>query len=164
MSTIAQSRKIDRLLAEYGESHRNHTNKSIHWICVPVIFFTIFGLIRSIPVPDAFASVPYLSWASILLALALVYYLTLSFSLFLGFLIFGSLVVIGNEYLYSLNTPEMNYLLIISAALFVIAWVGQFIGHKIEGKKPSFLKDLQFLLIGPAWLMHFIYKKIGIPY
>jgi uncharacterized membrane protein YGL010W len=48
--------------------------------------------------------------------------------------------------------------------LFVLAWIGQFIGHQIEGHKPSFLKDVVFLLIGPAWLMHFIYKKLDIAY
>jgi uncharacterized membrane protein YGL010W len=42
--------------------------------------------------------------------------------------------------------------------------VGQFIGHKIEGKKPSFFKDILFLLIGPLWLLSFIYKKVGISY
>jgi uncharacterized membrane protein YGL010W len=49
-----------------------------------------------------------------------------------------------------------------SVAIFIIAWIGQFYGHNIEGKKPSFLKDIQFLLIGPMWLMSFIYKKWGI--
>jgi uncharacterized membrane protein YGL010W len=49
-------------------------------------------------------------------------------------------------------------------ALFIVAWIFQFIGHKIEGKKPSFFKDLQFLLIGPAWLLSFIYQKVGIRY
>ena len=51
----------------------------------------------------------------------------------------------------------------ISLSIFIIAWIGQFIGHKIEGMKPSFLKDIQFLLIGPAWLLSFIYKKLNIP-
>ncbi len=48
--------------------------------------------------------------------------------------------------------------------VFVVAWIGQFIGHKIEGKKPSFLQDLQFLLIGPVWLLGFIYRNLGIRY
>ena len=48
--------------------------------------------------------------------------------------------------------------------LFVLAWLGQFYGHKIEGKKPSFLKDIQFLMIGPAWLMSFIYQKLGVKF
>ena len=65
------------------------------------------------------------------------------------------------------SSIEQNYqrpLWIFSVIIFVIAWIGQFIGHKIEGKKPSFIEDLQFLLIGPAWLLSFIYKKIGIKY
>lgn len=161
MNTKTAARKIDQLLSEYGESHQNKINKTIHWICVPIIFFSIFGLIRSIPVPEFMAAIPYLSWASIILALALVYYLTLSFPLFLGFILFGSAVVLGNEIIYSYGS---SYLLVFSATVFVLAWIGQFIGHNIEGKKPSFFKDLQFLLIGPAWLMHFIYKKFGIPY
>lgn len=161
MSTATSSRKINQLLSEYGESHQNKINKTIHWICVPIIFFSIFGLIRSIPVPEFMATIPYLSWASVLLTLALVYYLTLSIPLFLGFVLFGAIVVMGNEIIYSYGK---HYLLIFSALVFVLAWIGQFIGHSIEGKKPSFFKDLQFLLVGPAWLMHFIYKKIGIPY
>jgi uncharacterized membrane protein YGL010W len=49
----------------------------------------------------------------------------------------------------------------ICLTLFVVAWIGQFIGHKIEGKKPSFFKDVQFLLIGPAWLLSKVYRKAG---
>lgn len=161
MSTAKPLRKINQLLSEYGESHQNKINKTIHWICVPIIFFSVFGLIRSIPVPEFMATIPYLSWASVILTLALVYYLILSFPLFLGFVLFGAIVVMGNEIIYSYGKL---YLLIFSTVVFILAWIGQFIGHKIEGKKPSFFKDLQFLLIGPAWLMHFIYKKIGIPY
>jgi uncharacterized membrane protein YGL010W len=158
---IEKNRKIEQLLKEYGESHQHKINKTIHWICVPVIFFSIFGLIRSIPFPFQTESIPYLSWASIILFFVLVYYVIISPMLFLGFILFGSLVVLGNEYLYNYGR---SYLLVVSVSVFVIAWIGQFIGHNIEGKKPSFFKDLQFLLIGPAWLMHFIYKKIGIPY
>lgn len=162
MSTpVASNRKVDLLLEEYGSSHKNKVNKAIHWICVPIIFFSIFGLVRSIPTPAVFNQVPYLSWASILLVFALIYYITLSFQLTIGFVLFGSIVVLGNEYLFSVGNI---YLLISSILFFAIAWTGQFIGHGIEGKKPSFLKDLQFLMIGPAWLMHFIYKKIKIRY
>ena len=73
--------------------------------------------------------------------------------------------VVGVIILWGNHLIEQNYqrpLWIFSVIIFVIAWTGQFIGHKIEGKKPSFIKDIQFLLIGPAWLLSFIYKKIGI--
>ena len=54
--------------------------------------------------------------------------------------------------------------LAIAAAVFVVAWIGQFIGHAIEGKKPSFFEDVKFLLVGPAWLLHFVYRRAGIRY
>ena len=145
-------RKIDALLAEYGESHQNQTNKSIHWICVPLIFFSVVGLIASIP--SGFVQQilgegnPY------------AYYVTLSIGLTVGMALFGLLCL----YVSNLISGAGMSLWIVSLVVFALAWVGQFYGHKIEGKKPSFFKDLQFLLIGPAWLMHFIYKKLGIPY
>jgi uncharacterized membrane protein YGL010W len=76
-------------------------------------------------------------------------------------MLFGVLCLfLINIIVRTLDTP----LWVISLIIFFVAWIGQFYGHKVEGKKPSFLKDIQFLLIGPAWLMHFIYKRLGIPY
>jgi uncharacterized membrane protein YGL010W len=156
------SRKIDLLLEDYGESHQNTVNKTIHWICVPIIFFSIVGLIRSIPAFTAMENIPYLNWANILLVPVLLYYLVLSFPLFIGFIFFGGMVSFINDWIATQNGTV--YLAIFSFIIFILAWIGQFIGHAIEGKKPSFLKDLQFLLVGPAWLMHFIFKKSGIKY
>lgn len=53
---------------------------------------------------------------------------------------------------------------LLSVIVFVIAWIGQFVGHQIEGKKPSFFKDLQFLLIGPLWLLAFVYRHFNWAY
>jgi uncharacterized membrane protein YGL010W len=158
-------RKIDSLLSEYGESHQNATNKLIHWICVPLIFFSVMGLVASIPSGVLRSLLGdgslYANWAAVLLALALVYYITLSIPLSIGMLLFASLCLFLINKIVIMNAAP---LWAISLGIFVVAWIGQFYGHKIEGKKPSFLKDVQFLMIGPAWLMHFIYKKIGIPY
>jgi uncharacterized membrane protein YGL010W len=157
-------RKIDALLAEYGESHQNQTNKNIHWICVPLIFFSVVGLIAAIPsgiVQEILGEGnPYANWATITLILITAYYITLSISLTIGMVLFGLLC------LWIANTIAGSgaQLWVVCLIIFALAWVGQFYGHKVEGKKPSFFKDLQFLLIGPAWLMHFIYKKMGIPY
>ena len=155
---------LQNWLDEYGESHQNPTNKAVHWICVPAIFFSVVGLIWSIPFPDFLewkVMGQELNWAFIALGLVFLYYLTLSFSLSVGLFLFGALCLAGNSYLDGL---ELMPLWGISLIIFAVAWVGQFWGHKIEGKKPSFFKDIQFLMIGPAWLMHFIYKKLGIPY
>lgn len=158
-------RKIDQLLAEYGESHQNSTNKSIHWICVPLIFLSVVGLIASIP-SSMVQSVlgennPYANWAAIVLILVLIYYVSLSIPLSIGMMLFGALCLFIVNFIVRLNIAP---LWMVSLIIFALAWIGQFYGHKVEGKKPSFLKDVQFLLIGPAWLMHFIYKRVGIPY
>jgi uncharacterized membrane protein YGL010W len=159
-------KSTDQWLAEYGESHQNHTNKLVHWVCVPLIMFSVIGLLWSIPsgyfsnfFPSAYAD--FINWGTIFLALALLFYLQLSFTLFVGMLLIAFLIVAGNYFLLQNATLP---LWAISLIIFAFAWVGQFIGHKIEGKKPSFFKDLQFLLIGPAWLLSFIYRKVGIPY
>jgi len=157
-------RKIDALLHEYGLSHQNATNKLIHWFCVPAIFFSIVGLVFSIPVGPLPELLPFLgsfaNWATITLVIVLIYYVTLSGPLTLGMLFFSALCLALANYM----ALTFGYLWAISLGVFVLAWIIQFYGHKIEGKKPSFLKDIQFLMIGPAWLMHFIYKKWGLSY
>ena len=158
-------RRIDALLSEYGESHQNETNKAIHWICVPLIFFSVIGLIASVP-SGIVQSVmgegnPYANWATVLLILVIVYYASLSIWLTIGMALFCLLCL----WLVNLIVQvDIAPLWLVCIGIFIAAWIGQFYGHKIEGKKPSFLKDVQFLMIGPAWLMHFLYKKIGIPY
>ena len=158
-------RKSDSLLAEYGESHQNKTNKLIHWFCVPAIFFSVVGLVFSIPSGFLSDQLPFLgdfaNWATLTLFLVLIYYISLSPALTLGMLLFSAFCLALANYLAISFPGNLAY---ISLAVFVIAWIVQFYGHKIEGKKPSFLKDVQFLMIGPAWLMHFIYKKVGIGY
>ncbi|KQT35930.1 hypothetical protein ASG22_02605 [Chryseobacterium sp. Leaf405] len=156
-------RKIDLLLAEYGESHRNSTNKLIHWICVPLIFWTILGFISYIPTPNIYLKYfGFLSVASfIALVLVTIFYFRLSWRIAL-IMIFVMLLM---EHLVSLaNVTFGKNSWIFYLAVFIITWILQFVGHKIEGKKPSFLKDLQFLLIGPIWLLSFLLKKMGIKY
>lgn len=152
-------RVIDQLLEEYGESHKNDVNKTIHWICIPIIVFSLIGMLWSIPLRSANG---WFNVGTVAIFLALLYYIRLSIPLFLGFTVLSLLILAGNNFLYTLLHHSSEKLLIISLLLFILSWIAQFYGHKIEGKKPSFLKDIQFLLIGPAWLLHAIYKKIGI--
>jgi len=145
---------IQQWFDEYGESHQNKTNKLVHWICVPSIFFSIVCLLSLIPIAGRF------SVASLAMILAALFYVTISPRITIGLVLFYLLCLWGASQLAKLSIPLWQTAL----AIFVIAWIGQFIGHKIEGKKPSFLKDVQFLLIGPAWLMGFVYQKLGIRY
>ena len=152
---------IDNLLDEYGESHQDPTNKAIHWVCVPLIVLSLLGMLWSVPVPEAFVEIsPAMNWATLFMMASLVYYFIMSIPLALGMIVVVALFVAALYGLASLPVP----LWATSLGIFVAAWIGQFIGHIIEGRKPSFFKDVQFLMIGPMWLLSFVYRKLGISY
>ncbi len=151
-------KSLQQWLNEYGESHQDHANKTIHWICVPSIFFAIVGLLYGIKLPFNIFEIQA-NAAMIVLTLITIYYITLSKTLWVGLLLFAVLCL---WLCRVIEQADFIQLWLFSIIVFVVAWLGQFYGHKVEGKKPSFLKDIQFLLIGPAWLMSFIYKKLGI--
>ena len=153
---------IDSLLQTYGESHMNTTNKLIHWVCVPAIMFSLLALLFAIPF--FIERTWFANWAMVFLILAWIYYMRLSVIMMIGFIVIGLIMLLGIYGLYAYAGYDAGRLAIYALIIFVIAWIGQFIGHKIEGKKPSFLQDVQFLLIGPAWLMQFLFKKMGIDY
>lgn len=144
---------------EYALSHQNEKNQLIHYICVPAIFFSVVGLLMTIPnqlIKNIFNLYNPLieNWAFVIgILISFFFYLRLGFWHFINML---SLILIC----IAINNWIGNHanLLITSIIIFSLAWVGQFYGHKIEGKKPSFIKDLQFLLIGPLWVIH----KIGL--
>lgn len=154
-------KSVEQWLAEYGESHQNPRNKLLHWVCVPIIVVSLVGMLASLPVPAAFREIsPVLNWGTLLLAFGVIYYLLMSWSLALGMAFF---VVLGVGALRLLDRLPGS-LWAACLALFVVAWIGQFVGHYYEGKRPSFFKDVQFLMIGPLWLLSHIYRKLGIPY
>ena len=144
---------------EYAISHKNETNQLVHYICVPIIFFSVIGLLMSIP--NGFITQnlglynPLVeNWAAVIGVLISFFYIRLGFWYFLEMIFVILLCILGNFWLS--NTVN---LLFASVIIFVIGWLGQFWGHKIEGKKPSFIKDLQFLLIGPLWVLQKLGKK-----
>ena len=155
-------KSADQWFAEYGESHQDHTNELIHWICVPVIFFCVLGFVWSIPVPATLAEAfPWFNWSLAAIALVFLFYTRLSLTLAVAMLVF---MTVCHALLLQLDLRARWPIWEICLVLFVLAWIGQFIGHKVEGKKPSFLKDVQFLLIGPAWLMSLAFRKVGLKY
>lgn len=144
--TVASERPIDRMLDVYAQSHRNPTNEWIHIVCVPAIVFTLIGLLWALH--------PYLALAVVVLSLG--YYAWLSVPFMLGMLLMsGAMLVV----LFALPEGSVTT---VCAFIFVLAWVGQFIGHKIEGVKPSFFDDLRYLLIGPLFVLGFAYRRLNI--
>jgi uncharacterized membrane protein YGL010W len=148
MDHSAQARDIDLLLARYGDSHQDHTNEIIHFVCIPLIVFSLLGILWAIH-PALAAAVTLGS---------LYYYVKLSRGFAIGMGVMSALM------LGVLALLPAVLVLPASIAIFVVAWIGQFIGHKIEGKKPSFLDDVRFLLIGPLFVLSFLYRRFRLAY
>jgi uncharacterized membrane protein YGL010W len=141
MNTI-NSPRLDAYLKEYSESHQNVTNIKIHNVCVPAIMWSVLGFLHTFSLFGAF------TFAQLFIIGSLFFYASLKNSK-----IVISMALISLIMLISFNfVPNVRWT---SLGIFIIAWIGQFYGHKIEGKKPSFFKDLLFLLIGPIW----VFKK-----
>lgn len=150
MNTVAHdpaagTRRVDQLLAHYAESHRHPANELIHYTAIPLIMLSLVGLI--------YALHPYAAYAFI--AASMVYYARLSLVFFITMLAGSALVL---ALVYAMGAQRVT----ICASIFVVAWIFQFIGHKIEGKKPSFFEDLQYLWVGPLFVLSRLFGKLGI--
>ena len=140
-------RSVDQLFARYSEFHRHRANRAIHWICVPLIVWSVLGML--------WTASPIAAYAAI--AAAMLFYLWLSVRLALGMLV----VLAVMAWALPLLGPHV---LIVSIAVFVAAWTGQFVGHALEGRSPAFVDDVRQFLVGPAWLLGDLYRKLGISY
>ncbi|MGH8456155.1 MAG: DUF962 domain-containing protein [Stenotrophobium sp.] len=146
---------LNQWLNEYSESHLNPVNKTLHWLCIPQIVFAIWCGLKAIPLGGE-----WINPATVIGVLALAYYVRLSWRLALGVAGLFVLMYAGVVALQHVSGP---YFLWVAAAIFIEALVGQFIGHHYEGARPSFFKDLQFLMIGPLWLLADVYRRLSIP-
>lgn len=140
-----QPRRVDQLIAHYGQSHQHPGNELIHFIAIPLIMLSLIGML--------FALHPFVAYA--FMAASMVYYARLSI-VFLATMLVLSMLTLA---LVMAMGPQ---LLPISVAIFVGAWILQFIGHKMEGKKPSFFEDIQYLWVGPLFVLSKLFGKLGI--
>ena len=151
-------RSLESWLSEYQESHQHPINKLIHWLCIPLIIFSTAGLLWSIPLPDSMSGgYAWINPATLSCAAAMVFYLMRDLRIAAGMAVWFGLTLAAVAYIATLAP-----IWLVGAVIFVGAWVIQIWGHKVEGRKPSFFKDLSFLLVGPAWVMTAIFHALGI--
>ncbi|MGZ5180435.1 MAG: Mpo1 family 2-hydroxy fatty acid dioxygenase [Ramlibacter sp.] len=144
-ATGAAPRRVDVLLAHYAESHRDPRNEAIHCVAIPLILLSLIGLLVAVH--------PWLAYAFI--GASLVYYVRLS-------AVFLLTMAAVTAAALALVQAMGDLVLPISAAIFVVAWIAQFVGHKLEGRKPSFLEDLQYLWVGPLFVLSLGFRRLGI--
>ena len=162
MTHETAERDIDRWFAHYSGDHRNRGNQRIHVIAVPLILWSVIALLWCVPVPGTWFRQGL--WAALAMFFAWSFYWRASRSLGLGMLAWFVLLAWITRWLHGLLGTQQ--LLWLAVGVFVVAWIAQFVGHSklFEGRKPSFLTDLKYLLIGPAWVLVKLYRKLGWKY
>lgn len=139
------ARRVDQLLAHYSESHRHPTNELIHYTAIPLIMLSLVGLLYALHPMAAY----------LFIAASMVYYVRLSWVFFVVMLAGSALAL---ALVYAMGEQRVA----ICASIFVVAWIFQFIGHKVEGKKPSFFEDIQYLWVGPLFVLSRLFNKLGV--
>lgn len=154
------TRPIDRRFASYSSDHRNDANQAIHVVAVPAILWSVIALLWCIPVPGTLLQPG--AWAVLAMFAAWLYYYRASRALGLGMLLVFAAMSALTWWLH--GSLGSRGLLLAAGAVFVVAWIAQFVGHKLEGRKPSFLTDLVYLLVGPAWVLAKLLRRLRIAY
>lgn len=144
-------------LDSYSSDHQHPTNRLLHWICVPSIVWSAIAMLWTIPVPQAWFRPG--AWAVLAIVLSFAWYWKHARQLAVALLIVLVLFALSCYALFMQSGPA--WLLRLGIGVFVVAWIGQFIGHLFEGRRPSFFTDLAYLLVGPAWLMDKLLRRIG---
>jgi uncharacterized membrane protein YGL010W len=153
-------RTVNDWFASYSKDHQNPTNRRIHWICVPAILWSVIAAVWTLPVPSSLGQ-PGL-WCALVMVGVLSFYWRLSRPLGAAMIALFMVLALITHVAY--DALGATRLLELAAAVFVVAWIGQFVGHKLEGARPSFFTDLVYLLIGPAWLVGKVMRRAGIAY
>lgn len=157
MALASDQRSMREWLDSYSQDHQHPINRVLHWICVPLIVWSALALLWTAPVPPSLLRPG--AWAVFSIVLAFAWYWKRSHRLAAALLIALAIFALSCAWVFQQLVPmHMRWLAI---AVFAVAWIGQFVGHLFEGKRPSFLTDLAYLLVGPAWLMDKLLNRIG---
>ncbi len=151
-------RTLDDWFDGYDNDHRHPVNRTIHWVCVPLILWSVIALLWTLPVPSMIGRNGL--WAAVLMFFAFNFYWRLSRRMGLAMLVV--LVLFGGLAALLYRPLGAVPLAILAGIVFVAAWLGQFIGHAIEGRRPAFFTNPGYLLIGPAWLLSKLLRWGGI--
>ena len=147
-------------LQHYGDSHAELSYPALYWAAVPMVVLGTVGLLWLLPVPEEYARIsPLLNWGSTFLMAAVVYYFIISVPLAIGMLPFVVGVAACQTWL---GVSEYSPLRV-STGLLLAGTVGLWVGRRRQWSFGPVWKDLQLMMIGPAWLLSVLYRRIGIP-
>ena len=133
--------------ADYASFHGTAGNKACHYVGIPLIVLAVLALLARVPL---FAVGGFtVTLAEVALAVVTAYYLTLD-------AVLAAIMLAASVGLLVLGRPMPVW---VAAALFVLGWIFQFIGHYVyEKRAPAFFRNLAHLLVGPLWI---VAKAVG---
>ncbi len=134
---------IEALFADYGSYHQTPGNKAFHRLGIPMIVFSLIGMLTEVHL-FMLGGVRY-DLAMIVIAAASAYYFAVEWRL--------ALAMIAVSVLFYFLGAAVPFW--INLTLFVVGWIFQFIGHKVyEHKNPAFFRNFLHLLVGPLWILN----------
>ena len=133
--------------ADYASFHGTTGNKACHYVGIPLIVLALLALLARVPL---FAVGGFtVTLAEVALVVVTAYYLTLD-------AVLAAIMLAASVGLLLLGRPMPVW---VAAALFILGWIFQFIGHYVyEKRSPAFYRNLAHLLVGPLWI---VAKAVG---
>jgi len=152
---------LDDWADRYGQLHPEGACSAAAWLSITVLVASLLGLLGSLPVPAPLqAQQLVINWATMLLMAAFVYYCMLSLRI----------AVAGLVYLAAAATPgiwlELRGLPVWPLALgtFIPAFVWQLEMTRRATGRVRVLRNLQYLMLGPVWLLRAVFRRAGLAY
>lgn len=140
---MQRTARMESWIGWYASDHRNPVNHAIHAVCIPLIVFSGLGLLNWIPLHQTLMN-HAAGLGDLGMVLLLAFFARHDLRLALLALPFAALMVVGARYL-----PLLAHL-----AIFLVAWIAQFIGHALfEKNRPSLMSNLVSLFVAPAFLL-----------
>lgn len=162
-------RIVDVEFEEMNNLSQNTSFRTILAFFIPLFFFGIMTMVWMIPFPEiAYLKKNgydiFLNWGSFFIAFIVYAYLRyspmLSYVSLVGIGIM-SFFIVQLEYWEKGGGPAVHIVgfLIALFSLMMISW-----GAGLEQKPLKRQKIFKFLVLGPIWLLHFLFKKLNIKY
>ena len=146
-----------RQLASYAQCHRDPHNCATHFVGIPMLFLAVILPLQALPVRIGQHEVPL---AIVLSLPAIVGWLWLDLRLGAALLLLLCPLFIAA----ALIVRHGHVLTWCSAAvLFVVGWAFQLVGHAVfECRRPAFVDDLSYALIGPMFVVAKLLVSLGL--
>ncbi|MDJ0938359.1 MAG: DUF962 domain-containing protein [Woeseiaceae bacterium] len=151
-------------LERYENNHQDLTWPLIYWAAVPMVVVGAVGVLWNLPVPEEFYAIsPLLNWGSAFLMASAVYYFIISLPLAIGLLPFVLGIAFIQQWLQASGFSPMRVAIGFTIAGIIGLWLGHRNRSGIDALR-HLVEDLQTIMIGPAWLLSVIYRRLRIPY